>query len=722
MATSVFSVRSYCDFSDNVAGQIVEQTMAITKRAIAVKAIDCVFNPKTQVFRVSGDYKSAEIFAGELLTVLANEIKLKNNTKDKSSDETDGGIREGNFAVWNHEDIPWTIDADAYKKITGSIPTPIRDRSRYSLSFEWHPKKVTDLPRFIQQMGTEIKKLEDAADCMVDIDLEKKKIVLKAYSSDAIDTAKEKLDSMQDSYNKEWKNRDLHIVIPVVKSSFHLQFVNFAKQKNIATSTIYSKVVEEPEKLFSIRLLEYNPAQEKFQNKKVEVNPVFTAPPDGQPSPPWPAKEFKECGIEPCPPMSAEDRMAHKLRAALTLLPREPEDSPSTKPQQPSGLPPRTTRKVKARIGRSVNEGNLVDFSTDTDLEYPSPGFLGVDLNGPSAALLDAKSPENLPVMDMLANKGIWGASSTGNVHAGRGSTWGSPVAPSQAPPPASSTPSSARWSSTKAGNLVDVSPQQPTSTASTVRPPPGISRAAFSLGVRPSTDSSEPERIDTPGPPGGVPLPTRKVRTRKTTIMDGNEYHDTSRQQQRRVRRDEESLEEIMEHNMKEITRNLKGGLTRARKHKGFLALKIELGRVIFDGLPKNVSKGDFPWGELDNTLDSIKNTYTTRFITKLSKHYYDIEFIAGLKLGKGQPMFSGDISERVTFEFNCVKGDEKMTIVFDADSSSYEVRGRTIDYSSAYMSYPTQNWDARISVEGYSFYDKHSEPFRSFVKNLYM
>lgn len=59
---------------------------------------------------------------------------------------------------------------------------------------------------------------------------------------------------------------------------------------------------------------------------------------------------------------------------------------------------------------------------------------------------------------------------------------------------------------------------------------------------------------------------------------------------------------------------------------------------------------------------------------------------------------------------------------IVFDADSGIAEVRGRTIDYCSTYMSYPTQNWDARISVEGYSFFDKHEEPFRSFIKKLYM
>lgn len=335
---------------------------------------------------------------------------------------------------------------------------------------------------------------------------------------------------------------------------------------------MYSKMQSDAEKLFSIRLLEYNPAKEKFVNRKVEVKPVYLAPSGDEPSPPWPPREFREWGTEPCPPLTEDQRMAIKLRAALSMVPIEPDFS---KPETP--VPQKTARKARVKPGKGAVEGNLIDISTDTD--HPIEAFARMDLKGSNGARLDAKSTQQSPFTNVSSNQGIWGASTSGTNTGKPNSTWSMPAAP----PPASSTTSSisggARWgnsTSNLASNTSQPPPPAPTNARSGL-PIGTSSRPTFSLGARPTFETTEPERLDTPGPPGGVALPTRKVRIKKPVIKNDNEYHDISRQQQRRFRRDEDTLEDIMEHNRKEITRNLRGGLTRAKKHKGFLSLKIE-------------------------------------------------------------------------------------------------------------------------------------------------
>lgn len=622
--------------------------------------------------------------------------------------------------------------------------------------------------------------------CAVYLDWGKRSVKIGVDDQDTLTLIIRKLRRIEESFKRGFESITAHLVHAEGKSKFMLKFVALDKQQVKAQTTIFDNNTRWKSypiaNLYTVRLMDYDYATEKYKPCKVEPKLVRTAYRTEEHRD-WNGYIFHGHTATPSTPTPAANTSDNRYVApedhictyfappagapAEATISLDPEDSTAPPRMERAKRHPRPTgRRLDGQdlASPSPSPGPHANPGTSGDEPSSPPRYFNFGPSDPSdrsgeSSVATTRPRQQNPAQTTAAPPTNLGSGLDLGARPSDRDEPSSQLGASRRPRerrPAHVPGQSTSESSTPTAGVDNEPissiflaarpsdrPEGPASTVASRRPrerkPAGdqpsedkstgpSSGADFSLGHRP-TEAPRPDQA-------AIVHPNRRPRERKALAGDADapdeSVESVSEAHTRIVWRGGASQkmpspasnrrsapEDIRGHNTERISTIFFDALENARGWCGELKLEAYLGRLVFLDIPRKIAKSEIEWPQWDTLMSSLGPSLKTKFTRILTTQHFDIEFIRDLKNSGAEAMFSEEpISSRVTYEFELDSKKKKMLLSVDGETFEPTLYGERRRFSTVNMANPLRLWDYSISLTGEKPFKLSSHPF---IKEIY-
>lgn len=614
-------------------------------------------------------------------------------------------------------------------------------------------------------------------DCAVFPDWGKRNVKIGANDRKTMDLALRKLDRVQGFFKLVYTPIIAYLIYPEDRTNFQLRFVSLTKQTSVERTTLfgnYSKWNEySTDRLFSVRLMDYDFKVHKYRNAKLDCGLVHDAYKSPE-HPDW--VDYKFRGREAVATHISSTEISDIIQDARKIAPEDliceyhsvpdpagPANTGVTDSEDQGPLRMEKARRHPRVKGRedlsdaSVSGGAPVNYSADmgdsssfgyqgedTDSDYPphqaQPQNRGTGLGlnfgiRPNAEGSDGSSTASGATTrrprERLAGAGVqMPQRPVDSTDAETSSNVASRVPRERKPAPVRRhIVDENELGSTSEDNFLIETPsprrkanEPPFKAADTLRFDPISYFAPGAFALPPSQ----------PAPPQaqGQSRMVRRARERKVVTKEPEQVPEEKAEEVSEVktrkymrtldqRKPNSTTENIRSYNVTKANEALFHAFDYVRGWRGELTLECKFGRLIYLDIPRNIVKKDIEWKQWDPLLASPETNLKSHFTGILSCQNFDMEYMRNLKLSGGELVFKPEpVSRRVTYELELGQKGKKMVLVVDADTFKAKLYAEKKSFGVANIVAPIRAWDYCIGLTGKKTLDLGSNQY---IKAIY-
>ncbi|KAI5849009.1 hypothetical protein BZA05DRAFT_339266 [Tricharina praecox] len=663
------TVRSVYDYTPKAVDKLLNSYRSSCPYSYHV---ECRFNPAKQQFVLKGDGKLMEYAVLDFMDYL-HQMTARETNKPNPEQQ----IVRSPATLFNVNPVLWT--ENTFVQSAPAAPSTLWDGEEglvcgffgllfasavmmadewmYSLKQVWEPKvSQEDFSSMLNLEGnpTKLDQLKRLYDCAVSHDWGRRTVTIGANDVGTLEMVIGKLDRVAEFYNRKFTPILTHCVNGEDKAKFLLRFVSFANQSGRARTTYFDNTSKwnemDLDRLYSIRLLEYDYTSYKHKSCRVETGLVH----------------------------SAYKTPDHSDWAGYVFCTREASDQPTSSSQADMPLtffmgPNQPTFSYQPSISSQSGLGAGLDLGsrpTDSDggitesvvTRHPRerdtlPGtFLGTR---PTDSEEDTSAPSTTtrrPRERVPAPKPAVGLDF--------------------GPPP------------------VDNENQDTFGVTRRLRE---RVTAPKPIGVRRPVQAQKAEETEAVAEPATRTL-RRTVNQKMPRPIHRPDDPETLR------KHNSKKTNETLFHAL-EYARGWHGELKLEAKVGRLIFLDVP--RKIVK------QESDWQkWDSIVNAPaeDKIKSTFTRIMTTQ----HFDMEYIRDLKIAGGEELFlPKPISYRVTWEFQLEQQGKKRTLCVDGETFQATLYGDKKNFGAVNMANPLHSWDYRVELVGRKLMDINCDPF---------
>jgi hypothetical protein len=532
----------------------------------------------------------------------------------------------------------------------------------YTLLDYWEPKVTQE--EFNAMLNLEVTptipdQLMRLCDCAVFPDWSKLNVKIGANDRATLDLIFRKLQRVEDFFRLRPPAMVTHLVHAEDKSKFQLRFISLAKQAIKERTTLFDNNSKwngySTERLFSVRIMEYDNATRKYKPCKLDSGLVHSAYKTPEHSD-WVGYVFcSREALSVASPMS-DNSVAEGIRLGGDI---KPEELICVYHAPPNPVAPTSEATSTTDQGES-SKLKVSGGSDDYHLRQPQPSADAKLELGPRPG--SPSDGSSTPSGDMSLGSEL-------------NHSFGLPLRP---------RPSGADEAAPEAGAIRRPRERKPVQTHGP-----------------PRTNSATPKLAEVAEL---APEPT----TRR--VMRSNN------QKMPPITND---VENLRTHNIQRIFETMSPAAEYARGWCGELKFEAKLGRLIFLDVDKGIVKKDIEWrqwGKLITPNNAPKSTFTRHLTTQHFDMEFlrDLKLPGGENMFSPAP-----ISRRVTYDFDIEQNGKKFVLSVDGETFKPTLYGAKKTFGAVNMANPLHSWDYRIELVGLKPLDLNSHPFIKVIFN---
>ncbi|EPS40883.1 hypothetical protein H072_5233 [Dactylellina haptotyla CBS 200.50] len=696
-----FSWRSLYEFKESAKKEIIEHFKSLLTYGEDVKIqYDPTKNSFTLIVPKDKLDQASQTFMGVVKMFIE-----KHYTKNLGGQASQGKILRPIRTQMFIRELHWTDDPEELKKLDQDdilemfedIEQEVKG-SKFEVYSKWTPKyKNTFRECFFADGVDHIEEIAQNSGkkgepkCALKVEWVSRDVNIGAPNERALAEVIKKLNTAEEYYNWNYSRLVAHVINHDGRERFEIKLIPIGKQRTTIEKTTlfppYSQWSSSSgrDKLASARLAEFKPESDQYENVTFSCNATYNA--GLKESDLWKGYSYKKhIGVvrEDTP----EERIAPRPSTQNTTNNNEDLLSFGTRPT--------------AEQPKKVAPAPIILPTLGTDQETGALAFR----DRPQEVVLDLEEEGNLPT---LAPKRKVRAKKT---------------ADASKPPPRPALSNNSTGASTKGQEepaLVENSqslrpkftPSSPSrssdsgSSTPTVRPAQSNNRYP-----RPNNRRAENHRPQDSDIESQASEQEYKTRT----------FRDTQNQRGPHHRLKYDVLQVITDFQKNTFKHVFETGLEDMRRFRGDIRFEARIGRLVFPDVAKKYLKSNytFQWSNWDENLHlaNIK----TLFTDIISNSPCDPDFIVGMKVARGDPLFENPpVVRNVSYE---IRGLTFQKIPFilsiQAETLDFEIRTEEEHYGTVYWNCPTMTWDAEFRLIGCKFLKSLEPQAKRIVESL--
>ncbi|KAF3928186.1 hypothetical protein AA313_de0206061 [Arthrobotrys entomopaga] len=692
-----FTWRGLHEFKEAATEEIIEHFKGLQDYGEIIKI---QFDPTRNSFTLIGPKDRAEEAHQTFIGVINNFInKIYTQNLGTSQHPAKGTITRPIRTQMYIRNVYWTDDPEDLDRMAKEYMaeefedmTTEADISE-SVPGKWSPSnKDTFRDCFFGDGCDFIQEIASHRDlrCVMKVEWVNRDVKIIASSKEVLEEAKKRLSTAETYYNWRYSMPTAHVINNDSRERFEVRLVPISRQAtNILKTTLFPPSSQWSssngrDRLASARLAEYKPGEDKYENVTFNCNETYNAgsketelwkgyrytshigiPRDG-------LGQFHKPASTPsttsAPASTIMSNSSSGSESVVTMIknsqpskpaPREPRaPAPFSLGQRPGDTKPKPTEPAPAPFPAGQRPGN-----------QRTGGFT-----------FGARPKENVAEVEEEPELPTLAPTRTVRVRPPRGN----PVPSRPAPP---SDPSSGSGSS-----------------SSTAQPTPPNSR---------------PQRQQNQG---GTNRPNANNQRPKEPEYRTRTYKQTQNQHAPHRKGLFDKVDVIAAHQTSVFKHVFETAFEDARRFRGDVRFEAKIGRLVFPQVPKKYLKAahTFQWRNWDEELH--RAGIETLFTDIVSISPCDPDFIVGLKMSGGEPLFENPPAIRnVSYEIDGLTFQKvPFTIVIDAKTFAYEVRSNEQRFGTVYWNCPTMTWDAEFRLIGWKFLKSLDDPVKKIVESF--
>ncbi|KAI5850402.1 hypothetical protein DFP73DRAFT_539236 [Morchella snyderi] len=706
--------------------------------------VECKFNPINHTFVLEGDRRHAEAAYTGFMELIRKAIDTETSKRRTPKEYTP--IHRSRLTKLNSPAVEWSEredePRDSYKKQNDIVssrdpryiiqnPSTLADTtSNYSYIEYWEPRITAadfSLMLHLHDGHSLTNKIANVCHCAVFPDWEKRNVKIGANSRPTIEKVLKKLRKIEELFKRGFEPISVILVHPEGKKKFEFKLVPLPKQSELQRTTLfYDKSKWQTygaDKMFLIRLLEYDPDLDRFLPCDVAIAPIWAAFTRSASAPrDWAEYIFDSHGHQDMSPTNVSKRLVSK---------NVPE-SPDLSSLNPEDL-----------VGQYNTPGGAAVQALMENVPVPRPARQTQHWVDGGFELGDR--PENVDLDRRASKRSMTGARRVPRVRAGREvrleeqeespkevGTKASVISSENLEEPAALDRHVETEDETEGETEGDTSPNAH-SVISHISSLPerhlgtGIGKVVNMYG-------SFVEKEQT----GAVTTRTiRQPRVRKSKAnteasdkegiseADTRDIRSTMRQKahsHRGLFDGQDESKRLKESNSLKFYDTISKSFDHIRSWRGHVTFEASLGRVILADVPKSLSKSSIDWTEWWQSLTKAPEIKTI-FTDIMTTEFFDMEFISDLKMSKAEMLFSPDyIKKTVTYEFHCKYKGKNYIMEVNARTFDVTIYGDQQAFGSVYWAHPLRSWDARFALVGREIIDNETPVFKNLFESLWI
>ncbi|KAK6540996.1 hypothetical protein TWF694_008377 [Orbilia ellipsospora] len=693
--TASFTWRGLHEFKEAATEEIIDHFKGLQDYEEIMKI---QFDPIRNSFTLIGPKDRAEEAHQAFIGVINNFIdKLYTQTLGTSQYTAKGKITRPIRTQMYIRNVYWTDDpeeldrmakeemVEAFEDMAPGIETS------GSIAGKWSPNnKDTFRECFFGDGCDVIQEIANHPDlrCAMKVEWVSRDVKIVASSEVVLEEAMRRLSIAESYYNWSYSMLTAHVINNDERERFEVRLVPIGRQ----TTTIQKTTLFPPssqwsslngrDRLASARLAEYKPEDDKYENVTFNCNETYNA--GTKETELWKGYKYKShVGVARDAPdglqkPGSSPSVSSTTPSTIMSTSSSGSGSTSTVIQRPQAPSPATKESAPAPFALGQRPGDKgpapreqapapFSFGQRPGNQTTGGGFmLGARPKG-TGADVEEEGPE-LPTL---------APARTVRVRPQRGN----PTPPQPAPSDSSSGPGSSG------------STAQPTSSTSR----PQQNQAGTS---KPNSNNQRPTE------------PEYKTRT----------YRQTQNQHAPHRKGLFDKVDVIAAHQTKTFKHVFETAFEDARRFRGDVKFEARIGRLVFPQVPKKYLKAahTFQWRNWDEELH--RASIETLFTDIVSISPCDPDFIVGLKMSGGEPLFENPpVVRNVNYEIDGLTFQKiPFTIVIDANTFAFEVRSNEQRFGTVYWNCPTMTWDAEFRLVGSKILKSLDEPVKKIIESL--
>ncbi|KAF3919604.1 hypothetical protein ABW20_dc0103787 [Dactylellina cionopaga] len=713
--TASFTWRGLYVLKESARKEIIEQYSGLQDYG---KIMKIQFDPMRNSFTVIGPKERSEDAQQTFVNLINNYIdKLYTKNLGVHQYISRGKVARPVSTQMFIRELQWTDNLDELKKIGQDDFDDIFEEIDRGVpgaeaeKYKWTPQHKETFRECFFPEGTDlIEEISRSVGCIMKIDWVTRDVNIRAANKATVAAGVKRLNTAEEYHHWNYQRLSAHLINNDGRERFELLLVLITKQKStILKTTLFPPIsqwssLNGRDKLASARLAEYKPESDKYENVTFNCNPTYNA---GQPKTEiWNGYTYtprfvriEEPIVQPSkpppppPPPTAAAAVTSGSRGAISL---------GSRPSNNIATAPAPAPATSSAITRDQTTGALAFGARPQDI------------------LIDLEEEgENLPTM--APKRKVRNARTTETSFPKTASTFTYASENSSASPAPSVKPTTPNDLPQDATNVFGRPRPRSESGSSSSTPRPGPSSArrprqkngkAKNHARQESEDGNQGGAVSEASQGSEKYFNTNghaSVSSGGRTVRPKPEYQtrtfkNTQNQQAPHKSRFDD-LSTIRLHQKAVFEKVFDAAFEDVRRFCGDVRFEARLGRIVFPMIPKKFLKSTyaFQWSNWDNDLHRAK--IQTLFTDILSISPSDADFVVGLKVSGGDPLFEKPpIVRNVIYEIEGLTFQKfPFTIVINAETFEFEVRSDEQTFGTVFWNCPTMTWDAEFRLVGY-------------------
>ncbi|KAK6532941.1 hypothetical protein TWF281_007111 [Arthrobotrys megalospora] len=731
-----FTWRGLYEFKESARKEMIDHFWTLSDYRDTMKVH---FDPMRNSFTLTGPRERASEAQTAFIGLVNNFIeKLYTNNLGSNQYLTRGKIIRPSTTQMFVRELQWSDDPkvlykddhDEISEIFAEIKHEV-EGVRFEKYHKWTPKyRETFRECFFLDGVDAISIIAQSTRCVMKVDWVTREVNIGAHSQIALEAGLEKLNIAEKYFNWDYKRYSSHIINSDGRAYFEIRLVPIIKQTtNILRTTLFPPANQYSslggrDRLASARLAEYNAEADTYDNVVLNCIPTYNA---GQVETDiWKGYTYTPRVSTVAPPVLSEEPLI-----SMDPIPKKPSEkkAPEAAPAH-SSLPPFLKRPASTAPSTMLSETatGILNFGTRpqdiiVDLEAQQIDFPTLapkrKARNPKATEAETVTPSP-SLASMTSGSPAVGATASGQE---------APTAPQTSTNPARGGFSMAATrpgapSETETNSPTARRPRKAKNAKSRREPEPTLGENEDSLEIRTETESVA-DSTHTKRTFKTMSFASASTSAQASTAKPEYQtrtYKSTQNQQAPRRKANFDNYEALQKHQDKVLHMVFSEGFEDVRRFCGELKFEAKLGRICFPLVPKKYLRSSygFQWASWETELERAK--IQTLFTDIISVSPSDADFVVGLKVSKGDSMFENPPSTRkVSYEIEGLTFQKiPFTIVINAETFEFEVRGKEEKFGNVYLNCPCSTWDADFRLYGYKTMKSLHEQAKKLVDTL--